>query len=334
MAILLVGALISSSTAACGGAVWPRVNGLADPEFLHHQRAVDTVDLMPVDLQVWTMPGHARDPFDIAGQLSPYVSGMVTTELARRGYEVVAQIDREGRYVGHDGRAQTAMTADDLARTSYALSSYGRAQSRVQRGLLVPYLPARLGAATGSQATLYIGGWAFAGKERRSSKAGDVLKVLLVVGIVAVIAVAIIGGSKKGGGGGVGRAAGKVARGAGQVAAGAARVAGRVAVGTVRTAGRIGYAMMRDPEVFDAVVDTAYLMARAGTHVQVYSSRPDYYAEGPRDGRSAMLLEMTLIDNRTGRTLWHARQEFPASPTRPGDVARAVHGIMTTLPAH
>jgi hypothetical protein len=40
---------------------------------------------------------------------------------------------------------------------------------------------------------------------------------------------------------------------------------------------------------------------------------------------------MTLIDNRTGRTLWHARQRFPASPERPGDIQRAVAGITATL---
>jgi hypothetical protein len=66
--------------------------------------------------------------------------------------------------------------------------------------------------------------------------------------------------------------------------------------------------------------------------VEYYSVRPDYYAEGPHDGHSAMLLEMTLIDNHTGRALWHARQRFPASPQQPQQVSRAVAKAASSLP--
>jgi hypothetical protein len=53
----------------------------------------------------------------------------------------------------------------------------------------------------------------------------------------------------------------------------------------------------------------------------------------PRKGGSRMMLELTLIDNYTGRVLWHARQELRADPTRPDDVARAVRHMVSSLPS-
>ena len=325
----MIGALIVSGAAGCGGEAWPEVRGLADPQFLGRGRAVETVDVLPIDLQVWTRPGHRADPFGLSRDLESTVGGMVSAELARRGYHVVAQIDRGGRYVAEDGEERVAMAAGDVARTAYALSSYGPAQSEHDGELLIPFLPARLGAATGADATLYVGGWAFAGVDRKPGKAGKVVKTILIVGLIAVVAVAVIAGLK--GDKGPGKVAGAVAEGAGKVAGGVVRVAGGVATGVARTTGRVAFALARDPVLFHLAIDTVDAFARAGTHVEHSSVRPDYYAGGPHDGRSAMLLEMTLIDNRTGRTLWHARQRFPASPERARDVERAVSRITATL---
>jgi hypothetical protein len=91
--------------------------------------------------------------------------------------------------------------------------------------------------------------------------------------------------------------------------------------------------VLSDPNLFYPVLDSVEALARSGTHAEIYGRRPDYYAEGPHDGRSAMLFEMTLVDNRTGRALWHARQRFPASPVRSKDVERAVRRLMAALPA-
>jgi hypothetical protein len=67
--------------------------------------------------------------------------------------------------------------------------------------------------------------------------------------------------------------------------------------------------------------------------VEIYGGRPDYYrSSAPHKGRSAMLLEMTLVDNRTGRVLWHARQRFPASPAKPEQVEKAVKRLLAALP--
>ena len=329
LALVLAASLIGASLAACGGPTWPRsVQGVGDPRFMAHQQVIETVDVLPVDLQVWTVSGHKRGAEAVASEVNATVAGLVTSQLARRGYEVVAAIDRDGRYVAGDGTMHDAMTAEEVQSTTMSLSSYGVAQSQTQGALLMPFLPARLGAATTSDTTLYIGGWAYAGKDKKSNKAAKVIGTVLIVGIIAVIAIALIAGEKGGGSG-----LGKVAEGAGRVAGGAVKVVGRVAVGAVRTAGRVGVTILRDPDLFHLTVDTLDAFARAGTHAEVHPARPDYYAEGPRKGRSSMLLEMTLIDNHTGKTLWHARQRFPASPEKPEQVEKAVARLMATLPA-
>jgi hypothetical protein len=45
-----------------------------------------------------------------------------------------------------------------------------------------------------------------------------------------------------------------------------------------------------------------------------------------------MYLEMTLVDNRTGMPIWHARQAFPAGADRPQDVDRAARVMLASLP--
>ena len=44
-------------------------------------------------------------------------------------------------------------------------------------------------------------------------------------------------------------------------------------------------------------------------------------------------LDMTLVDNRDGRVLWHVAQRFPASAASPADVTRAAQALLSTLPA-
>jgi hypothetical protein len=46
-----------------------------------------------------------------------------------------------------------------------------------------------------------------------------------------------------------------------------------------------------------------------------------------------MYLEMTLVDNRTGLALWHARQAFPASADDAAETVRAARTMLSLLPA-
>ena len=70
------------------------------------------------------------------------------------------------------------------------------------------------------------------------------------------------------------------------------------------------------------------------THIDLAHGRPDWFARAgaPRRGPSRVMLELLLVDNRTGLALWHARQELRADPTRAGDVARAMKHLLATLP--
>ena len=52
----------------------------------------------------------------------------------------------------------------------------------------------------------------------------------------------------------------------------------------------------------------------------------------PTSGRSRIDLEMTLVDNRTGLVLWHARQHFHADPAKPSDVTQAMLRMLRALP--
>jgi hypothetical protein len=321
------------------------VSGVADPAFQRQERLVRTVDVLPVDIQVWTFRGARHDPEAVANGLDAMVTTMVQQELAVRGYDTVAAFDWEGMFDGPQGPAQ-AMDPQALAVTALALSSYGVAQAKVsKRGeILVPHVPVALGTETGSDATLYVGGWAYSGKKKKGMSTGAKVAVGVLVGvlIVGVIVLAVAGGKGGGGGGGgIGKGLGKAASGVGKAAARAGSGLSRAAGGFGRLVGATARGVMRagvtigrhGPRI---ALETLDAFGRAGfdTHIYVQPTRVDYYEQKstPRKGPSAMLLEMTLVDNRTGKTLWHARRRFPASPRSGKHVHKAVNRLMATLP--
>jgi hypothetical protein len=330
-------AALAASTAllAACGPKWPTVHSLADPAFAGGGpgTAVGTIDILPIDMQVWASPDASKSPDELAGPLHEMVAGQVAARLAERGYEVVAQMDWDGRYVAADGEKHNAMPEPELGAVAYSLSGYGEAQRKVRDGLLVPFLPAKLGQETRSDATLYVGGWAFAGKDGGMSTGAKVALGVFAVAVVAVVVVAAIAGSKDGGGDGVGKVLGGAAQGVGRAAGTAARVAVHAVKPITRLGVRMTAAMVRSGQMMDMTYHVMEAMARTGTHVEIYGGRPDYYrSSAPLKGRSAMLLEMTLVDNRTGRVLWHARQRFPASPAKPVEVEKAVKRLLAALP--
>jgi hypothetical protein len=329
-------AALSALLPACGPK-WPTVRSIGDPAFVSGGpgSSIGTIDVLPIDLQVWTSPDSEKTPHELYGALNEMVGGQVNARLAERGYQVVAQMDWDGRYMAPDGAMHNAMPEPELGATAYALSGYGEAQRKVRDGLLVPFLPARLGQETRSDATLYVGGWAFAGKDGGMSTGAKVALGVFAVAVVAVVVVAAIAGAKDGGGDGVGKVLGGAAQGVGKAAGGAARVAVHAIKPITRLGVRMTAAMVRSgPHMVNMTLDVMDAMARSGTHIAIYQGRPDYYkSSAPHKGRSAMLLEMTLIHNRSGRVLWHARQRFPASPARPQQVEKAVKRLLAGLPA-
>jgi hypothetical protein len=89
------------------------------------------------------------------------------------------------------------------------------------------------------------------------------------------------------------------------------------------------------PRILEAVARTADAFGRmqVDTHIELCDTRPDWHATGPRDGNSAMYLEMTLVDNQTGLVLWHVHQQFPASGARKDQIDHVVASLLETLPA-
>jgi len=300
-------------------------------------RPVGTVDVLPVDMQLWTHQGSKRSPDDLVETFENRARGSMTAVLANLGYDVVATIDWRGTYTAGDGRAAQAMSEADLVATANSLSGYGHAVAEAGQGVPVPFLPVRLGTRTGSDATLYIGGWAYVGDDGGSSTGTKVAKGILIGALVLVVIAVVIIGMKRGGGGGGG---GKVAGAAGRAAAGSGRAVGRAAGGIGRAAARTGRVVMRGMArgtraVAEGMWRSADALGRTHTHIDIYSGRPDYFEQkkAPKKGRSRTYIEMTLIDNVTGQTLWHARQNFAASASNSRHVVEMIHRMMATFPA-
>jgi hypothetical protein len=296
------------SAAGCGGAAWPnRAVGVSTVSFAHHELDISRIDVLPLDLQVWAAPGHTGDLDETASAAGSWIMNAALDTLARRNYGVGAVIDRNGIFDGG-----TALSHGDLDATLGALERYGAAAASRPGQLPVPYLPARLGTATGSEATLYVGGWAYVAGERESTAEQVGKVVLFTLAIITVVAIVVAladshhgsshgsSGSHHGGGGGT-------------------------LIGGGHHGGHGGFHAARALDAFGrAAVDIAL-------------TAPDWSEDTslPHDGeQSQMYLEMTLVDNRTGLALWHAHQTFPAELGRGDDVARAMHTLLALLPPH
>jgi hypothetical protein len=332
----------------CGGA-YPQVDGSADQAFMTRRKQVRTVDIMPMDVQLWTYRGN-RVPAEQLGQtFLAHAGGTTVAELSRRGYQVVAQMDWDGNYDSYIGKPRVAMSPGDIDATAASLSSYGTAVERSGEQLLTPLLPARLGAATGSDATLYVGGWVYVGKPGDSTGkkvAKGVAIGLLAVALVAVVVLVVA--SKGGGGGGGPKGMGKLFGGAGKAAAGAGKAAAKAVVTVGRVAGRVTAGTLRGlarsgPKIVRGTARMADAFGRSDTHIDIHVggngngnySPPDYYQapRTPKQGRSQMYLEMTLIDNHTGAALWHARQRLPADGSKPKHIRKALRHMLASLPS-
>lgn len=301
--------LIAMLTTGCSSQrPWPNHPVAAATPVLASSGAIGTIDVLPFDLQLWAEAGHAGNVDQIRSTAEAAIMNVALDALDARHYALGAMIDWNGDFAG--GRA---LHRDDLMATLGSLARYGeaaaRAAARSEHELPVPYLPARLGTVTGSDATLYVGGWSYVARPRESTGAQIAKGIgiaLLVVTAVAVIAAATSshgghrGGGHHGGGGGAfsgGRAAHGVFS-AARTTVAVADAFGRVAIDLALTAPE----WADDPEL-------------------------------PREGRDPeMYLEMTLIDNRTGLALWHAHQRFPANASKPADAARTAATLLASLP--
>lgn len=332
--------------AGCGSP-WPQVSSQGDRTFLNKENAIRTIDIMPLDVQLWTYRGNRKAPEAMGQTFHSFASGATVSELSRRGYQVVARMGWDGSYDSYVGKPRAAMSPEDIEYTAVALSTYGQAVRQSGNRLVTPLLPARLGTETGSDATLYVSGWSYVGKKQSKGTGKKIVKGiaigLLVVALVAVVVVIIA--SK----GEAAKGLGKAGSGAGKAVAGAGRAVGRAVVTVGKVAGRAtGHALRgiarSGPRIMRGTMEAtrgiADAFGRSNTHIDIrFGSRanyerPNYYRERetPKRGKSQMYLEMTLIDNRTGNVLWHAQQHLPADGSKPSQVRKAMRHMMKTLP--
>lgn len=325
--------------AACSPS-WPRPVATVDQRLAAHAAGVTRIDVLPIDLTVWT-DGQRGDPDALRLAAEAALGDAATTALYQHGYLPGAQVRWDGTFVGDDGVARVALAPAQLLATVGVLAGYHDAATRLG-GLPQPPLPARLGAS-GAEATLYVGGWSYVGEDPDGDGAAKVLVIAAVV-VIAVVVAVVLAKSKSKGGGSLGRAADAVANAAvatGRVAAQGLAHAGDVAFTVGRTSAHLADHLLRAfpgrvvPRMLDPHIDL-YVGPRDPYGVGdwqpaptvAWSQRPDL----PRRGRSALYLEMTMIDNRDGHVLWHVAQRFPASGSRPADVTRAAAALLSTLP--
>lgn len=307
-----------SLAAACGGAAWPAgamsVTGAP-------QQPISTIDVLPLDLELWTESGHERNPGDLRMFAESRLLGGALGALTKRGYSVGAQIDWDGNYAGG-----AALAPNDLDATIGALARYGESTQKAPGRLPVPYLPARLGTQTGSDATLYIGGWSYVAKDRMSTgeKVAAGIAIALVVVVVVAIVVAVLSDKdSKSSGGGHRASTGVRDHRVGGSSEGASG-------GVLVTAGGGIRHRSTGAQVAVSVLDAF------GRTAEVIASHPAWseYPAAPHEGEdSKMYVEMTLVDNRTGLALWHSHQLFPASGASADDVDRVARTLLASLPA-
>jgi len=311
------------ATACAADRPWPQHPvAVADGAFAT-LGAIGTIDVLPLDLQLWAEPGYDVDLAKVRDGTEINLMSIALDALARRNYTPGAMIDWNGDFPGGN-----ALSRDQLIATISSLSRYGAAAAEHPGQLPVPFLPARLGTTTGADATLYVGGWGYVAKHREST--GDQVAQAVVIGllIISVVAIIAIIASKSRGHGGHGGHGGR----GGSYSGGGRGSTGGGGHGTGSfSASRGAQHIHHTTRAVGGVIDA---FGRAAVDIAI--SSPDW-GENPalphEGGESQMYLEMTLVDNRTGLALWHAHQSFPASAADASETVRAARTMMNQLPA-
>ncbi len=325
VASLLVGALMASG---CGPS-WP--SGTLNAKAPHPDHSIASVDILPLDLEMWSEESYLTNPEEVRGQAEASITNAALDVLVKHQYAPSAMIGWDGGF----GDGQQALDKQALLSTVGALAHYGVA-APVKPGaqLPIPWLPARLGEKTGADATLYIGGWSYVAAPHESTGATvakDIAIGLLVVATVAIAVVAIAAissGDKHGSHHG--------SHESGHPASSPSRAEGGVAVSRWRGHGESGahaFTRVTSNIAADIAINSLDAWGRVATEEELHPE----YAEDPQlphgGEDSKLYLQMTLVDNHTGLALWHAHQTFPASGASRSDVERAARMLLDSMPA-
>jgi hypothetical protein len=262
--------LLAMSITACASP-GPQIQ-LVDVSLRRQPGRVATIDVMPIGTIIDTIPGHKLSVDEAGAVHRAAVLQALPGMIAARHYKVAAIIDSSGRY--SVGKVRQAMTGSELVATREAVRRYADAQRAFEERPTLD-LPVRLGRATGSDATLFVGGRSLAGDEETSY--ADFLGALELLTLFS------------------------------------------------STVGAVGAAADGDAEAAHEIMDeglanAAYLHERA-EELEPVKMPP-----------SRLGLTMTLVDNATGKVLWHQDRSFWMDPTNPIWVRRAVELCLRGLP--
>ena len=336
----LLAALLLPLVVGCAARPWPKVQAAAAPDYAAGALPITRIDVMPMDVDLAARADYEVHPDELRRRFDTSAAAAVLSGLTRAGYQV-NPMEWNGTAMMPDGTRAAVLAPQDLEGTALAFASYARVIDDPR--VAGPALPARLGATTGADATLYVGGEAYVGR-KPTSKAAKVGKVVLIgLAVVALVAIVVIA-ARSGGGDvagkaieGVGRAAVHVAKAAGQgasiAARGAARateVAGRVALRTLDAVGHSNINVQVNVDVTGNSEPAPYRYDVPQSVQQL--PEPVQVERLPRKGASKTWITMVLVDNRTGRVLWHAQQKAGVSPADHNGVTKVVDRLLASLP--
>jgi hypothetical protein len=172
--------IVATAISAGCGSMGPQIE-LEAAAAKQRSAEIVTVDLLPVETRLWTYeegPGRAEA---VAAAYRSRLMASIAAALRARRYRLASIIDRSGNY--SVGVVRRAMTDMELADTLGALNAHTDVQFRSPDRLVPLSVPARLGAATGSHATLYVGGTGYVGDDRMDM--ADFMEALALVSAAA-----------------------------------------------------------------------------------------------------------------------------------------------------
>jgi len=360
---LVVAAATTSLIAGCGPN-WPTVRAVYHPEFVGDPARVASVDVLPAEIYVMVDRGLGVDRLEAAEAINAVAMSETLEGLRGRGYRV-SWLDWQGRHHGN-GLNGRAMDPSDFRTAMRVLGRYGDDQmAAVAAGkprTLATELPVRLGRASGSDSTLYIGGRAFVGTPPRHNHFAQATAGTVASLSIAAIALAA-GDGKRSSSRKRSRTRNhkRSARGKSSTASKPRRrskPSARSVLNRTRDHRTRSRSKSRSGPVSETVRRTrdhrerrssrprtdssprSYSSSRRPSrHVTVYESEPgvSVYYDGhepevqPEDF-AWVELEMVLVDNETGHVQWHVRQHFDIAPQNSRRLRSAVRFMLATLP--
>jgi len=337
---------------ATGCAITPQP--MVDPGYAARAYTPGRVAVLPPDVFVVVDQVGDNDPAQSAAlgqEVSAEMVRLADQVLRARGYDV----DLSARWDGIHGQGGTVLVSgEELGGLANGVLAFANGPDGATEGALTtprvvaPEIAARVGAATQSEAVLYLnvkGAVVTPGKRTASILAG-----VFFVAIVAAVILALAASSKGGGSGGSpsgfrGSSGGSpVAR---APSGGAWR--GTPPVGTPRGApigtprgAPIGGGTWRGGAPARAVGGPVYYGGGPhlgiGVGVVVPLDGPVYTHDGtvgyddPLFAGDQLYVSMTLVSTYDGRILWHARDSVDLEADRPDHVEELMHAFLDTLP--